>query len=109
MSHKNLMKWKNFWNELVDQVAFVDYCPWEDVYSSKNKVQTPCSELWRRMYISDGLANPQEVDANLFYNLVRLKIGISSLWTSKIYKDLRTKHTSKSRGDLDPCNKCVVV
>ena len=32
---------ENFWNELVDQVAFVDYCPWEDVYSSKkNKVQT---------------------------------------------------------------------
>ena len=26
---------ENFWNELVDQVAFVDYCLWEDVYSSK--------------------------------------------------------------------------
>ncbi len=103
---------ENFWNELVDQVAFVDYCPWEDVYSSKqNKVQTPCSELWRRMYIWwDGLANPCEVDFKSMLQLGKIKdLGISSLWTSKIYKDLRTKHTSKLRGDLDPCNKCVVV
>ena len=26
---------ENLWKNLVDQVVFVDYCPWEDVYSDK--------------------------------------------------------------------------
>ena len=47
----------------------------------KNKVQTPCSELWRRMYIWwDGLANPCEVDFKSILQLGKIKdLGISSL------------------------------
>ena len=61
---QNFNKMRKFWGNLVDQVAFVDYCPWEDVYSQKvNTIKSPCSELWRRMYIWwDGKVNPCEVD-----------------------------------------------
>ena len=37
------------------------------------------------------------------------KKDISSLWTSSAYDDLRKKHKSKLRLNLDPCNKCVVI
>ena len=41
-----------YWGDLVDQIAFVDYMPWENVYKSKySEVQTPCSDLWRRMFV----------------------------------------------------------
>jgi hypothetical protein len=35
---------KKLWSGLVDQVAFVDYNPWESVYSTpKNDIVKPCS------------------------------------------------------------------
>ena len=77
---------------LVDQVAFVDYCPWEDVYNmQKNQIKKACSELSRRMYIWwDGKANPCEVDfksdlevGNIFNS------DIKNLWLSKKYNQLR--------------------
>ena len=103
---------ENVWNELVDQVAFVEYNPWEDVYSSKqNKIKTPCSDLWRRMFFWwDGLANPCEVDFKSLLQPGNIKdLRISSLWTGKIYKDLRQKHLSKLRGGVHPCDKCVTI
>jgi len=109
---QNFEDMKNLWDELVDQVAFVDYCPWEDVYSSKkNKFQKPCTELWRRMYVWwDGVANPCEVDFKSSLTVGKIdKNDIHSLWTSNAYEDLRNKHKTKLRLDLDPCNKCVVV
>ena len=109
---QNFEDMKNFWNELVDQVAFVDYCPWEDVYSSKkNELKKPCTELWRRMYVWwDGVANPCEVDFKSSLTVGKIdKNNIGSLWTSSAYDDLRKKHKSNLRLNLDPCNKCVVV
>ena len=55
---------QNFWGNLVDQVAFVNYIPWENVYDSKEiNVTSPCSDLWRRMFIWwDGKVNPCDVD-----------------------------------------------
>jgi len=109
---QNFEKMKNFWNEVVDQVAFVDYCPWEDVYSSKkNKLKKPCTELWRRMYVWwDGVVNPCEVDFKSTLTVGKIyKNNISSLWTSSVYDDLRKKHQLKLRNNIDPCSKCVVI
>ena len=52
------------WNGLVDQVAFVDYNPWENSYEKEpNNIEEPCSDLWRRMFIWwDGKVNPCDVD-----------------------------------------------
>ena len=57
------------WGGLVDQVAFVDYNPWENVYESKeNQIKKPCSDLWRRMFIWwDGKAIHAILIINLNY------------------------------------------
>ena len=103
---------EKFWGDLVDQVAFVDYCPWENVYKSKiNTLTKPCSELWRRMYVWwDGKSNPCEVDyqsdltpGNIFNK------NVSQLWMSKTYQNIRKKHLTKNRKDLEPCKKCFSV
>ena len=89
---QNLDEMEKFWGSLVDQVAFVDYVPWENVYiSESSKVNTPCSDLWRRMFVWwDGKVNPCDVDykselsvGNIFNN------NISELWKSKEYNSLR--------------------
>ena len=109
---QNLDEMEKFWGSLVDQVAFVDYVPWENVYiSESSKVNTPCSDLWRRMFVWwDGKVNPCDVDykselsvGNIFNN------NISELWKSKEYNSLRKKHLSKLRRKISPCNKCVLV
>jgi len=111
-TEQNLDEMENFWGSLVDQVAFVDYVPWENVYISKlSKVKAPCSDLWRRMFVWwDGKVNPCDVDykselsvGNIFDN------NISELWKSKEYNSLRKKHLSKLRSKISPCNKCVLV
>ena len=99
----------SLWGQLVDQVAFVDYLPWENSYlSPTNDITIPCSDLWRRMFIWwDGKVNPCDVDY-----LSSLSVGnimdndISSLWKGEIYSNYRTKHLSKIRCDMNPCNKC---
>ena len=90
---------ENFWSDLVNQVAFVDYCEWENVYQmKKNKISTPCSELWRRMYIWwDGKANPCEVDYRSDLSNGNLKDkDLSQLWKSSAYQQLRDKHTQQN-------------
>ena len=45
---QNFKEMENLWKNLVDQVVFVDYCPWEDVYNDKkNHIKQSCSELWK--------------------------------------------------------------
>ena len=103
---------ENFWSDLVNQVAFVDYCEWENVYQmKKNKISTPCSELWRRMYIWwDGKANPCEVDYRSDLSNGNLKDkDLSQLWKSSASQQLRDKHLSRGRKNIHPCNRCTVV
>ena len=54
----------NLWDGLVDQIAFVDYNPWENSYQKEpNHLKSPCSDLWRRMFVWwDGKVNPCDVD-----------------------------------------------
>ena len=83
---------QDFWGELVDQVAFVNYLPWENVYNTdQNEILTPCSDLWRRMFVWwDGKANPCDVDYKS-----ELSVGnayeytVKELWNSENYNNLR--------------------
>ena len=103
---------EKFWGDVVDQVAFVDYMPWENVYQSKySGIQVPCSDLWRRMFVWwDGKVNPCDIDYKS-----RLTIGnfnnnsISELWKSNEYTSLRYQHESKLRSKTSPCNRCVLI
>jgi len=109
---QDLDEMEKYWGGLVDQVAFVNYVPWENVYKSEfSEVSKPCSDLWRRMFVWwDGKVNPCDVDykselssGNILNN------NISYLWKSEKYNKLRKKHLEKMRNKIAPCNRCVVI
>ena len=100
------------WGGLVDQVVFVDFNPWLDVYAaSPAGVEAHCSDLWRRSFVwHDGLVNPCDVDylstmavGNLAEN------SLSAIWTGEAYRTLRTRHATGQRGDIKLCRNCVMV
>ena len=109
---QNFESMNKLWGELVDQVAFVDYNPWENSYEKQsNGLQTPCSDLWRRMFIWwDGKANPCDVDYKSILSIGNIKnSSVKGLWNSEAYNQLRKKHLSKGRQSLKPCNSCTVI
>lgn len=100
------------WSGLVDQVAFVDYNPWENTYlQPTNKITDPCSDLWRRMFIWwDGKINPCDVDYKSELSVGNINNStIEKLWNSDQYNRLRTDHLKNRRSNLTPCRGCTVV
>jgi len=109
---QNIGEMEKFWNRYVDQVAFVDYNPWENVYDADKKgVDVPCSDLWRRLFIWwDGKVAPCDVDYLTTLSNESLKdSSISEIWNSQIYQQLRERHLAGDRQKLEPCSRCVVV
>lgn len=109
---QDLDSMERFWGGLVDQVAFVDYVPWENVYDSPHtSVTTPCSDLWRRMFVWwDGRVNPCDVDYRSTLTAGRLgENELRQLWRSEPYEKLRAGHVAGRRTSVSPCNRCVVV
>jgi len=103
---------EQFWGEWVDQVSFVDYNPWENTYEQPdNNIQTPCSDLWRRMFVWwDGSVNPCDSDYKSTLKVGSFpEKGLSSLWRSRDYEELRNAHHSQKRNQCSPCGKCVVI
>ncbi|SNZ20144.1 radical SAM/SPASM domain-containing protein [Cohaesibacter gelatinilyticus] len=103
------------WQELVDQVAFVHYNPWESAYENpENTIQEPCSELWRRMFLWwDGRVNPCDFDykSTLTENtdIHFPEKTLQEIWMSDLYLNMRQKHLAAQRDQLFPCNRCVSV
>jgi radical SAM protein with 4Fe4S-binding SPASM domain len=103
---------KSFWGEYVDQIVFVDYLPWENTYiNQNNNITTPCSDLWRRMFIWwDGRVNPCDVDY-----LSTLSVGnilnrnISNIWEGELYTKYRNIHKKNKRINMVPCQKCTFI
>ena len=109
---QNINDMQNFWGNLVDQVAFVNYLPWENVYESDHtNIASACSDLWRRMFIwYDGTINPCDVDYKSTLNMGNISNSlISELWRNQPYQDLRNKHMNKLRSSVSPCNKCSLI
>lgn len=100
------------WGELVNQVAFVEYNPWENVYNQPaNNLDTACSDLWRRMFVWwDGKANPCDVDYKSTLSVGSIDHhGLDKLWQSAPYNEIRNGHINSKRGDKNPCAACTVV
>ncbi len=100
------------WGGLVDQVAFVDYNPWENVYLSKSSnIDKPCSDLWRRMFVWwDGKTNPCDTDYKSMLSPGNFDTkNLKELWNSTHYNDLRNKHLKNKRKELFPCKNCYVT
>ena len=110
--NQNFNEVSNFWNEHVDQVAFVKYNPWENSYEKKdNDITTPCSDLWRRMFIWwDGKANPCDVDYKSHLNVGNVnKTDIEKIWNGKDYNKLRELHVNQNSQKKNPCSSCFVT
>ena len=112
-TNQNLNSMVNFWKEHVDDVAFVYYNPWQSAYENPaNEIETPCSELWRRMFIwQNGDVNPCDYDykTTIFKGMTPnvKNLSVSEVWRSKLYEDLRNKHLNKDRTLVEPCNRCI--
>ena len=103
---------ERFWGDRVDQVAFVDYNPWENTYERDvSGIDAPCSDLWRRMFVWwNGIANPCDVDYKSTLTVGALaQQDIAALWRGERYTELRTAHLATARHSLFPCNRCTVV
>ena len=101
-----------FWQEHVDQVAFVDYNPWENAYDNDpNGIVDACSDLWRRTFVWwDGRVNPCDVDYRSFLSPGNVDShSVSEIWTGKGYSKLRELHLQRQRQSLSPCRGCVTV
>ena len=76
-----------------------------------NDIHNPCSDLWRRMFVWwDGKINPCDVDfkSHLFMGDASSE-GLSELWRSTRYTNLRENHQGKRRSECMPCNRCKFV
>ena len=109
---QSLDSMQRVWGSLVDQVAFVQYNPWENVYSQPTTdLAEPCSDLWRRMFVWwDGKINPCDVDYKSTLSVGTFPENtLSVLWGSPGYSSLRDSHVNARRESISPCNRCAVV
>ena len=103
---------EHFWGDWVDQVSFVDYNPWENTYQQPvNNITTACSDLWRRMFVWwDGSVNPCDSDYKSTLCVGKApESGLSALWRSQQYEELRKIHENKKRQQCNPCDRCAVI
>jgi len=103
---------ESYWGDLVDQVAFVNYNPWDSTYERPcNDITEACSELWLRMFVwSDGTVNPCENDYRSTLQVGNAKTTrLSDLWLGPKYSKLREQHLAKARFQCSPCMRCPVV
>lgn len=108
-NRQSFSEMEDFWKDYADQIAFVDYNPWENTYEAPPQhINTACTDLWRRMFIwYDGKANPCDVDykSDLSVGSV-IQHSISELWTSNAYQSLRKQHLNGNRSKLELCKRC---
>ena len=110
-TNKNIFR--DFWIKISDEVTIGDALERWDTYNNKPhpEINDPCENLWDRMYIwFDGKVNPCDADykSYLSYGNVN-EFSIKKLWNSKIIKNIRNKHITNQRSEIDPCNKCAVT
>tara|TARA_B100000965_G_scaffold275280_1_gene233183 strand:- start:8839 stop:9963 length:1125 start_codon:yes stop_codon:yes gene_type:complete len=108
---QNFQEMEKFWKSLVNQVAFVEYNPWENIYIQKpNNINTSCSDLWRRMFIWwDGKVNPCDTDYKSTLQIKQYNGDLSETWLSENYQLIRNKHLNDKRQSLKPCRSCNVI
>ena len=109
---QNMEAMKNLWGSLVDQISFVKYNPWENVYTSPlSSVEEPCSDLWRRMFVwFDGKINPCDTDYKSELAAGNVKDeSLEKIWQGDSYSQLRSNHETGNRSAINPCNRCIVI
>ena len=99
------------WSSFADMVAFTNYIPWESSYENEiSGVQTPCTELWRRLFIWwDGKVNPCDYDYKSTLSKWNANnMSVNQIWNSKYYNFLRDVHLKNKRSEIEPCKRCIM-
>ena len=102
----------SFYEQFADEIALVNYNPWQSAYDNDiNDITSPCSEIFRKLFIWwDGKVNPCDFDyKSLLSNWNVKDQSIKSIWNSDQYKKLRQHHISNQRGKIEPCKRCISV
>jgi radical SAM protein with 4Fe4S-binding SPASM domain len=106
----NKKKFYDFWIKSSDEVTIGDALERWDTYNNKPHpdINDPCEKLWDRMYVwFDGKVNPCDADYKSYLSYGNAnEFSIKQLWNSKIIKNIRNKHLTNQRNEIDPCNKC---
>jgi len=105
-------KFKNFWQDYVDNVVMIEMEDRWDTYHNPKEIMAPgaCNYLWEKMYIwYDGLSNPCDIDykSELSAGTVKEQT-IREIWNSKKYNNLREIHLSGKRNKVYPCDRCPI-
>lgn len=109
---QNFSEIEAFWQDYVDQTAFVSYNPWESAYEApKNDIVDHCSDLWRRTFVWwDGTVNPCDVDYRSMLAVGNIKKeSLTKLWQGENYQKLRYSHSNSARCNLTPCSGCALI
>ncbi len=106
------VKFKNFWNDYVDNVVMVEMENRWDTYHNPKEIMGSgaCNYLWERMYIwYDGLCNPCDVDykSELCVGSVK-ENSLQDIWNGKKFTTLRNEHLNGNRNKVYPCDRCPV-
>ena len=102
----------NFYRKFADEVALVNYNPWQSAYDNPiNDVKDPCSDLFRRLFVWwDGKVNPCDYDYKSTLSKWNAKfLSIKEIWNSEYYNELRDLHKAKERNKIEPCKRCINI
>lgn len=106
-------KFHDFWIERADHVSAGYAIERWDTYNNTEhpEISQACDFLWDRMYVwFDGKSNPCDADYKSYLSYGSVKdSSIKDVWNGKAVRELRQKHLSGGRKNVDPCNKCGVT
>lgn len=110
--NQNVESMNSFYKEFADEIALVNYNPWQSAYDNDvNDIKNICSELYRKMFIWwDGKANPCDFDYKSLLSKWNVNDNsIKSIWNSDYYNNLRELHKLERRTEIEPCKRCISV
>jgi len=109
---QNIDEINKFYKDFADEIALVNYTPWESSYENEvNQISDPCSDLFRRMFIWwDGKANPCDYDYKSILSKWDAKfLTVKEIWNSNYYNEIRFKHLNNMRDEIEPCKRCIAT
>ena len=109
-TEQSVEEMNKFYKEFADEIALVNYSPWESAYDNEiNNIEDVCSELYRRIFVwQDGKVNPCDYDYKSTLSKWNAnQHSIKSIWNSEYYNEIRNLHKSKNRKKIEPCNRCI--
>jgi radical SAM protein with 4Fe4S-binding SPASM domain len=103
----NLGEYKNFWENIADEVAFIDFKDYSDIRYELTD-DWACPYIWQRMMITwDGNIHVCGFDYTLDHELGNVKTNdIRTVWNGREMDRIRTLHKNGLSHTIRICNEC---